>query len=225
MYWSRTTSEQPMYEAVFHVEGEGPYERATAASQISIELWCNDHCDLLSVVGDEDDLVLDQLVHSVGVRQRLQDGDDRLIVTDACLKEHGDDYIEQYLTAHDCLTLPPLRYENGAKVVRVLALDAANLTAFYRDVASDHAVTVASKRELGTPGVDTPILSLEALLPTLSPRQREVYRVAHDQGYFEIPRGTTTEEIAAEVGIERRTAEHHLRRAEQKLADALVDSL
>jgi predicted DNA binding protein len=214
-----------MYEAVFHIGGEGPYERATVASTTRIELWCNDHCDLLYVVGDEEDLVLEHIREVVGVRQRLADGDDRLIVTDACLKQHGEDYIEQYLVAHDCLTLPPLRYENGSKVVRVLALDSENLTAFYRDVSSDHPVTVESKRELGTPSADASRLSPDALLPTLSPRQREVYRTAHEQGYFELPRETTTAEVAETVGVERRTAEHHLRRAEQKLADALVESL
>jgi predicted DNA binding protein len=214
-----------MYEAVFHVRGEGPYERATAESTTRIDLWCNDHCDLLSIGGDGEELVLDRIREAVGVSQRLGDGDDRLIVTNACLKQHGEGYVEQYLAAHDCLTLPPLRYENGAKVVRVLALDAANLTAFYRDVASDYPVTVESKRELPVPSVDAPLLSPDALLPALSPRQREVYRTAHEQGYFELPRETTTAEIAAAVGIERRTAEHHLRRAEKKLADALVDAL
>ncbi|MFC6940743.1 helix-turn-helix domain-containing protein [Salinirubellus sp. GCM10025818] len=214
-----------MYEAVFHVGGEGPYERATAAGATRIELWCNDHCDLLYVAGDEEDLVLDHIREAVGIRRHISDGDDRLIVTSACLKQHGEEYIERYLAAHDCLSLPPLRYENGSKVVRVLALDAGDLTALYRDVASDHPVTVESKRELATPRADTPLLSTDALLPTLSPRQREVYRTAHERGYFELPRETTTAEIAAAVGVERRTAEHHLRRAEKKLADALVDSL
>lgn len=214
-----------MYEAVFHIDGDGPYERATAASTTRIDLWCNDHCDLLYVVGDEDDLVLERIREAVGIRRHLADGEDRLVVTGACLKEHGGDYVERYLAAHDCLTLPPLRYEGGSKVVRVLALDAENLTAFYRDVAGDHAVTVESKRELATPSPESPLLSRETLLPALSPRQREVYRTAHRLGYFELPREATTAEVAAAVGIERRTAEHHLRRAEQKLADALVGFL
>lgn len=214
-----------MHQAVFHISGEGPYERATAASTTGIELWCNDHCDLLHVVGDEDELVVDHIHEEVGVRQRVADGDDRLIITEACLKQHGDDYVEQYLATHDCLTLPPLRYENGAKVVRVLALDAANLTAFYRDITEDHAVTVESKRDLSGVRAEEPLLSLDALLPSLSDRQREVFLTAHRQGYFELPRETTTADVAAAVGVQRRTAEHHLRRAEKKLADALVEYL
>lgn len=214
-----------MNQAVFHIRGDGPYERATAASDTRIELWCNDHCDLLHVVGDEDDLVLDHIREQVGVEQRVADGDDRLLVTESCLKQHGGDNVEQYLALHDCLTLPPLRYENGAKVVRVLALEGDNLTAFYRDIADDYSVTVESKREVTGVRADAPLPSVDALLPTLSPRQREVYTTAHRSGYFELPRETTTEAVADEVGIERRTAEHHLRRAEQKLADALVEYL
>ncbi|WP_255194961.1 helix-turn-helix domain-containing protein [Halorarius litoreus] len=214
-----------MHQAVFHISGEGPYERATAASTTRIELWCNDHCDLLHVVGDDNDLVVDHIREEVGLRQRATDGDDSLLVTESCLKQHGDDYVEQYLAAHGCLTLPPLRYENGAKVVRVLALDAESLTAFYRDITTDHTVTVESKRELSGVRADAPLLSLDALLPSLSTRQREVFRTAHRQGYYELPRETTTAEIAEAVGVKRRTAEHHLRRAEKKLADALVEYL
>ena len=191
-----------MHQAVFHISGEGPYERATAASTTRIELWCNDHCDLLHVVGDEDDLVVDHIREEVGVRQRVTDGDDRLLVTESCLKQHGDDYVEQYL-----------------------ALDAQNLTNFYRDITTDHTVTVESKRELSGIRADVPLPSLDALLPTLSNRQREVFRTAYRAGYYELPRETTTAEIAEAVGVKRRTAEHHLRRAEKKLADSLIEYL
>lgn len=214
-----------MYQADFRIDGDGPYERATAAGDTEIELWCNDHCDLLVVAGDGDERVVDHIRSAVGVRQSIDDGDGRLVVTEGCLKRHRDDYVERYLAAHDCLALPPLRYEGGEKVVRVLALDSANLTDFYRDVAADHAVTVDSKRRLAGASADAPLVSLDAFLPTLSPRQREVFLAAHRRGYYELPRETTTAEVAGVVGVERRTAEHHLRRAEQKLADALVDYL
>ncbi|WP_435196556.1 helix-turn-helix domain-containing protein [Natronomonas sp. EA1] len=214
-----------MYQAVFRVHGDGPYERATATGDTEIELWCNDHCDLLAVRGDSDEAVLDRIREAVGVRQEVAHGDDTLVITDACLRERLADPIEGYLADHGCLSLPPLRYVEGTKVVRVLALDPEALTAFYRDLATDVHVTVESKRRLTAATPSTPLLSLEAVLPRLSPRQHEVFTVAHERGYYDLPRGTTTAEIAEAVGVERRTAEHHLRRAEKKLADALVEYL
>ena len=214
-----------MYKAVFRIEGEGPCERATAETGATVELWCNDHCDLLHVTGDDEGRALAIVEAAVGITERIDAGDHRIAITESCLKSATGDYVESYLAAHDCLALPPLRYEAGEKVVRVLALDPRHLTTFYRDVVADHAVEVESKRQLTNLATETPLVSIESVLPTLSPRQREVFRIAHERGYYEIPRRTTTAAVATEVGVQRRTAEHHLRRAEQKLADALVGSL
>jgi predicted DNA binding protein len=214
-----------MHQAVFRIQGSGPYEEATATSGTEIELWCNDHCDLLHLSGDEDDAVLDHIRAAVGVRQHVSGGEDSVVITDACLKGHIEDPVERYLSAHDCLSLPPLRYTEGAKVVRVLALSPENLTAFYRDITADHTVVVESKRRLAAVTSSAPLLSLDSVLPTLSPRQHEVFLTAYEQGYYELPRETTTAAVAKAVGIERRTAEHHLRRAEKKLADAVVEYL
>ncbi|MFC6732092.1 helix-turn-helix domain-containing protein [Haladaptatus sp. DYSN1] len=214
-----------MYKAVFRIHGSGPYARATERNDTEIELWCNDHCDLLHVTGEHTESVLANVEEEVGIREHINNDTDQVVITDACLKEHGSDYVETYLAKHDCLLLPPLRYEKGAKIVRVLALDPANLTNFYRDITADHRVTVESKQELATVTSDTPLMSMESVLPTLSARQREVFLAAHAAGYYEIPRRTTTTELAKTVGVGRRTVEHHLRRAEQKFADALVEYL
>ncbi len=211
-----------VYKAVFRIQSDDPYSNSTANNNTSIELWCNDHCDLLHVTGERQDDVVAYVNSEVGVQEQIRNGSDRTVITEACLKQHGESYIEAPLAANDCLLLPPLRYEDGAKVVRVLALDSANLTAFYADVADEHTVTVESKKELQTVASETPVLSVGSFLPTLSDRQRAVFLAAHNQGYYEIPRETTTAEIAESVGVGRRTAEHHLRRAEEKLADAFA---
>lgn len=212
-----------MYEAVFRIAGSGAYAAPTRRTDATIELWCNDHCDMLHVRGGTD-AVREHVEGSVGVRERVERGKELVLVTDECLKTREDDTVERYLARHDCLLVPPLRYARGAKFCRVLALDAGSLTAVYRDLTGEYAVDVESKREVGSVTPDAPLLTADAL-PALSPRQREVFTMAHERGYYEIPRETTTEELAAALGVERRTAEEHLRRAENKLADALVEYL
>lgn len=213
-----------MHEATFRIAGDGTYAAATAGTDASIELWCNDHCDLLYVQDDAIDEILSYVRDTVGVQDLLCRPDELVIVTSECLQQHEDDLIERYLSRHDCLLLPPLRYAAGAKFCRVLALDPAALTACYRDLLDDgFTVTVESKREITTITHDAPLLTLGSALPTLSPRQRETLGSAYDQGYYEIPRETTTTEIAAAVGVERRTAEEHLRRAENKLIASLIE--
>lgn len=213
-----------MYEATFRIEGDGTYAAATADTDASVELWCNDHCDLLYVTAGATDEILAHVRGRVGVQDLLRRPDELVVITTECLKQHEEDLIETYLARHNCLLLPPLRYAGGAKFCRVLALDPAALTACYRDLIEDgFSVTVERKREIETVTHDAPLLTLDGVLPDLSPRQREVFSTANDRGYYEIPRETTTEAIAEAVGIERRTAEEHLRRAENKLVAALID--
>jgi predicted DNA binding protein len=212
-----------VYEATFRIEGDGAYAAATADTDAAVELWCNDHCDLLYVTAGATDEILSHVRDRVGVQDLLRRPDELVIVTANCLQRREGNLIETYLARHDCLLLPPLRYTDGAKSCRILALDPANLTACYRNLIDDgFAVTVERKREVESVAHDAPLLTLDNVLPDLSTRQREAFGVAYDRGYYEIPRETTTTEIAAAVGVERRTAEEHLRRAENKLVAALI---
>jgi len=210
-----------MYEATFRIEGESAYAGATRDTDTVVELWCNDHCDLLHVRGAGEEAVLEHVRSLVGVQDLLWDEEELLVVTDDCLKRHEEHNVERYLARHGCLLVPPLSYADGAKTCRVLALDPANLTALYRDLAGEFSVDVESKREIDAVTQNRPLLTLETALPELSPRQREALGVAHELGYYRIPRETTTAAIAERLGVERRTAEEHLRRAENKLVEAL----
>ncbi|UPV75861.1 helix-turn-helix domain-containing protein [Halorussus limi] len=214
-----------MHEAVLGIEHPGAYAAATAGTDTTVELWCNDHCDLLHVGGEGGAAVVAHVEDAVGVRERIAEGDERLLITDECLKAREDDPIEATLAAHDCLLVPPLRYAEGRKWCRVLALDSANLTAFYRDVAAEFPVVVESKREVASVRADRPLLTLDSALPDLSPRQREALVTAVEMGYYRIPRDATTAEIADELGVERRTVEEHLRRAENKAVAGLAQYL
>lgn len=213
-----------MYEATFCIEGDGIYAALTAETDASVELWCNDHCDLLHIENDTTEEILTDIRERVGVQDLVRKSEEVVVITDDCLRQHDEDLIDVYLARHNCLLLPPLRYDHGAKSCRVLALDSSNLTACYRDlVSSEFPVSVERKREIETVGHDTPLLTLDSLLPTFSPRQREAFITAYDAGYYEIPRKTTTREIADSLDIERRTAEEHIRRAENKLIEALIE--
>jgi predicted DNA binding protein len=60
------------------------------------------------------------------------------------------------------------------------------------------------------------------LLSTLTDRQREVIETAFGLGYYEIPRRTTHEEIAAALDLSGSTIDEHLRKAEFRLMDQLL---
>lgn len=69
-----------------------------------------------------------------------------------------------------------------------------------------HSVPVFTRREFQ-----------QAVEEQLTPRQREVLRLAYDAGYFDWPRRTPGEEVADELGISQATLSQHIRSAERKL--------
>lgn len=54
-------------------------------------------------------------------------------------------------------------------------------------------------------------------LDALTERQHEVVRTAYELGYYEVPRTVSSDEVAAEIGLEPSTVTEHLQRAEQNL--------
>jgi len=60
------------------------------------------------------------------------------------------------------------------------------------------------------------------LFETVTPRRRNVLNKALEAGYFDIPRGTTLQEIADDLGIAKTTASQHLRKAEQSIMQFFI---
>jgi DNA-binding CsgD family transcriptional regulator len=57
---------------------------------------------------------------------------------------------------------------------------------------------------------------------TLTDRQREVIEVAWEMGYYEVPKEVSSEEIAAELGLDPSTIAEHLQRAERNLLGQVI---
>jgi predicted DNA binding protein len=60
------------------------------------------------------------------------------------------------------------------------------------------------------------------LFENIPERQRQLLNLALEMGYYELPRGTTLQELANEAGIAKPTASQHLRKAERHLMEFLV---
>ena len=62
----------------------------------------------------------------------------------------------------------------------------------------------------------------ETPLDALTDRQREVLDVAYELGYYDVPRRSSTSEIAAELGVDDSTVAEHLQRTEHNLLESLL---
>lgn len=215
-----------MYEATIAISDSSAYTRPTDGTDCRIELWCNEHADLLYVTGSTIEPVISQVLTDIGIDELVRGDEEAVVITSSCLKRHETTYIERYLESHNCLLLPPLRYENGARHCRILALESESLSNLYAELVDDgFTIDVQSKREIDAPTQSSPLLTLDQVLPELTARQRETMVLAVKSGYYELPRETTTETLGDELGVSRRTAEDHLRRAERKIITSLVSYL
>lgn len=214
-----------MYEASFQIDHTSPYAAATEECDSHLEMWCNQYCDLVYVSGADIDTPIEIFRETIGIRDIVHRNGEAILITDSCLLDFQDDLLEGYLRPHQCLSLPPLTYDNGRLLARVLALEEAQLTEVYRDINEDHYVTVKAKREIRSVVPDIPILMLDSALPSLSDGQQEALTLAVDRGYYEIPRSTTTSDLATQMDVSRRTYEEHLRRAENKVMKNLLEYL
>lgn len=59
-------------------------------------------------------------------------------------------------------------------------------------------------------------------LESLTERQRDVLQVAFENGYYDVPRGATTKELAREFGVDGSTVSEHLQRAERNLISSVL---
>jgi len=212
-----------MYEATLRIGHDSPYASMTAHNDVTVEVWCNQYCDLLHVTGTDLDAPVSRVADEVGIRDIVFKDEEVVLITEECLLDSHDDLLEQYLRRHDCLSLPPLTYDHGTLLARIISLDESELTAVYREVSEAHQVTVEAKRGIESVAPDVPLLMLDSALPDLSPGQEEALLAAIEDGYYEIPRETKTAEIADDLDISRRTFEEHLRRAENKLIKSMVE--
>ncbi len=69
-----------------------------------------------------------------------------------------------------------------------------------------------------------PLGTVETLLEPMTTKQADALRHAYAAGFFEHPRETTMTELAAQFGVTRQTVTHHLRAAERKLLDQILES-
>ncbi|SDR44646.1 helix-turn-helix domain-containing protein [Natronobacterium texcoconense] len=215
-----------MYEATFVIADSSVYTDPTEDADCRVELWCNEHSDLLYATGSRLDPLLSRIRDTVGVEEQVRGDGEAVVITQSCFKAFDETHVDRYLAAHNCLLVPPLRYEDGQKQCRILALDPASLTDLYVDLLEDDfEIDVRSKREITMPSHSSPLLTLDDALPELTDRQREVLSLAVERGYYELPRETTTKELAVDLEVSRRTVDDHLRRAERKLLTTLVSYL
>lgn len=113
------------------------------------------------------------------------------------------------------MTVPPAEWNpDGTYTFTVVGRD-ADVQAAVDEIPAGARVDVES--------VGGTTVATDGVIDRLSDRQRQAIRAAIDLGYYDSPRGATTDDVARELDCATSTAAEHLRKAESKLVLALFD--
>jgi len=126
------------------------------------------------------------------------------------------------LTHHE-VTLHSIDVESGTGTYGFEAPLTVDVSEVVDDLRGwDPEIQLVAKRERDRPVTTAAEVATE-MESTLTDRQAEIFKTAYFGGYFEWPRDSTIEDLAANLGIAGSTFHHHLRHAQRKLATALLE--
>jgi hypothetical protein len=101
--------------------------------------------------------------------------------------------------------------------------DATSIVASFLDEHPSASLVTKCEREYATPILSENSFE-RALAERLTERQLAVLKTAFEEGYYERPRETTGEELAAQLDINAATLTQHIRTAERNLLSILYET-
>lgn len=128
------------------------------------------------------------------------------------------------IAAAGCTILWPALFANGEETYTVLAPGREELDALVARLGALGSATLERVGEVA-PGAVNVAVPLTDLTTALTERQLVVLRTAIQQGYYDSPRRTSTEALAAAFGVTRSTLEEHLRKAERRVLEGFAGVL
>lgn len=108
----------------------------------------------------------------------------------------------------------PFEFKDGHLKVGFIgtAKEVRELLRAFKSIAGNYRVVSLSDAKFSSPSP----------LAHLTEKQHKVLTLAHDRGYYEIPKKVSSQELAKELGISCPTFVRHRRKAERRLLNALL---
>lgn len=216
-----------LWEISFRTQYDYPFiEMSSRYPGTTMSLWCIWNRELLQVP-TQDSKVLDgidrELRKGGWIIEKWGDayGGRTFFLKDTCSKWQS---IWNLVEPHDCLLAPPAVFADGWCYSRVLSFDEKMTGAMFKSLQKVGRAELISKRELPLTVLPSNVW-VHSLFGDLTGKQMDAMLAAHRQGYYNSPRQVGTEDVAASVGVSRSTFEEHLRKAENRLVNAIVPYL
>lgn len=160
------------------------------------------------------------------VQRAFPSSDGGLLV--AGMRVNDERSISRTLEAHQCIWLQPMRIQDGRESYDAIAYGSgpAPEQEALNAMSAHWPTQVVRRRTVGPEDLTASLfLSLRPLLDAPTDKQAEALLAAAASGYYQSPRGSTTAEVAATMGLGRSAFEERLRGGENRVLGALVPAL
>jgi predicted DNA binding protein len=226
-----------MFEITFKLKHDCPYtELSRRLPELNFAHWCNNQKDVLEVSCEDKDLAtfedlqknikaLEQAL-SVKIVRRASGSNSAQLVTTSCNCWKIGRSVTPHIEKNNCLAIKPTFYKGGWEWYRILAFRQKDLKILFQELEAFTEFEVLSRRKIINSSVkEAFVISTSSIVGGLTYKQAFALLTAMTRGYYEIPKRTSTEDIANSLHLPRTTYEEHLRKAESKVMKAVAPFL
>ena len=107
---------------------------------------------------------------------------------------------------------PGINYPDGSEIWEIASFDRKDLVQLFSFVEKHYQGKLLFLKQIKVPKIFIP-----EIMPELTDKQYNAFKLASEQGYYEFPRRTNLHKLAKLANISRPSFEEHLRKAEIKL--------
>jgi len=221
-----------LYETAFRLQHDCPLnDLSKQHPDMVMSSWCNSDTDVIEVSrkGIEDHQAFQRDLHaafeSMKVKPLRKAGSESevQVVIRHCGCENIPAPVTPVFEKNHCLELQPCIYKGGWEYYRIISFTEKDARAVFSALSKFCKVEVISRRVMKSGAVrEAMLVSTSALFGGLTRKQAQALVFALENGYYQVPKKVTTEEMATKLKQPRTTYEEHLRKAEGKVLRSMA---
>ena len=221
-----------LHETTLRLQHDCPFnDLSKQHPDLIMATWCNNDIDVLEITA-EDPVVFQSLHKDVKsmekalktkiVRTSNSSRNVQLLIQH-CGCENVPAPVGPVFDKNNCLVIQPTGYRDGWEYYRLVSFSEKDLRKVFATLEKYCNLEIISKRPVSSASLkESMLVSTGTLFGGLTRKQVQALVFAVENGYYQVPKRVTTEEMASKLKLPRTTYEEHLRKAEGKVIRSMA---
>ncbi len=221
-----------LYETTFRLQHDCPFnDLSRQHPDLIMSSWCNNEKDILEITaGDpvefetltKDLKAMEKRLRTKIVRKSNSSRNVQLLIQH-CGCENVPAPVSPVFERNNCLEIQPAVYRDGWEYYRLISFSEKDLRKVFSTLEKYCNLEIISRRPVSSASLkESMLVSTGTLFGGLTRKQVQALVFAVENGYYQVPKKVTTEEIASKLKLPRTTYEEHLRKAEGKVIRSMA---